>query len=133
MKKMNNIDNILNANNTDLTEDLLLKYVEGKLPKEAAYSVEKAMANSQFVNDAVEGLENFKNKKNIQQLIEELNSQLQKQTIKPKIKREKRKIKFIDGILIAVIIVLILSMLGYAVIHAYNKAKPNHTNQKIVP
>jgi len=115
-------ENILNKEG-DLNEAILLKYLEGTLSREEAYAVEKQMATSDFVNDAVEGLGNFKSKRSIAIIVDELNNNLQQQTSKPKKRREKRRLKGLDGILISVIIVLMLCMLGYAVLHVYDQNK----------
>jgi hypothetical protein len=128
---MADIENILN-NEGELNEAILLKYLEGKLSREEAYAVEKHMAASDFVNDAVEGLGNFKSKKSIAIIVDELNNNLQQQTSKPKKRREKRKMKGLDGILISVIIVLMLCMLGYAVLHVYEQNK-TRTEIKSIP
>ena len=126
---MEDFDNILNTDG-DINEELLIKYLEGKLSKEEAHAVEQHMANSDFVNDAVEGLEQIKSKKNIPILLNELNKDLQKQTQKPKNKRAKRKLKDIDGMLITVVIVLMLCILGYAVLHVYEQNKKQKTEVK---
>ena len=131
---MADIDNILNKEG-ELNEAILLKYLEGTLSREEAYAVEKQMAASDFVNDAVEGLGNFKSKKSISVIVDELNNNLQQQTSKPKNRREKRRLKGLDGILISVIIVLMLCMLGYAVLHVYeqNRKRTEIKSKNLVP
>jgi hypothetical protein len=126
---MADLENILNNEGEPISDEVLMKYLQGNLSEEEAHAVEKQITDSPFVNDALEGLEKFKNKKQIHQVINELNQHLQQQTHKSKSRRAKRKLEGIDGILVAVIIVLMLCMLGYTVLHMYHHQK-QATEQK---
>jgi hypothetical protein len=117
---MADIDNILH-NEDDLNEKLLIKYLEGNLSEEERFTVESQMADSAFVNDAVEGLESFSNKENIQEYVTELNRNLQKHTHNKKRKKEKRKLPAMDWILTSLVIILLLCVLGYLVIKMIHK------------
>ena len=101
--------------------DELMKYVQGKSLPEDAHQLEEEMLNSPFVNDAVEGLQSFNNKKNINDFVEQLNAQLHKQTQNPRNRRNKRKLKDIGWIVTAVMIILGLCILGYFVLHVLAK------------
>ncbi len=68
--------NILFEGNKDINDQKMIDYLSGKLSDEEKHEVEKQMANSEFVNDAVEGLENVKNKKDIADLVKQLNALL---------------------------------------------------------
>ncbi len=116
---MSDINNILN-NDDELSEEMLLKYALGNLTAEERHAIEIKMVNSAFVNDAVEGIDAFKNKKQVQQYMDELNRQLQKQTKKKKKYKARRKLPSMDWIITAVVIVLLLCVLGYTVLHLYN-------------
>jgi hypothetical protein len=116
------LKDILNDND-DLQNDDLLKYMQGNLSKDEQHKVEQQMADSDFVSDAVEGLESMKNKKSIEEYVDELNRQLHKQIETKKKRREKRKLKEYPWVTIAVIIVLGLCLLAYIVIRAYQKNK----------
>ena len=112
---MSKAENILPDDNE------LLKYVQGKSLPEDAHHLEEQMLNSSFVNDAVEGLQSFGNKKNINAYVEQLNARLHQQTQKPKNRRMRRKLKDVEWITVAVIIVLALCVLGYVVLHVLGK------------
>ena len=125
---MSDIINIL-KNDDELSEELLLKYAEGNLTEEERHAIESKMIDSDFVNDAAEGLNAFKNKKNVQQYISQLNHQLQKQVQRIRNKKEKRKLQNMDWLITAVIIVLLLTVLGYTVLHLYHSKKTINTKE----
>ena len=70
---------ILSNSNKDIDNQKLMDYIAGKLSAEEKHEVEKWMADSQFMNDAVEGLESVKNKARITDMVEQLNHDLLKQ------------------------------------------------------
>lgn len=117
---MPDLKDILNEDD-DLQNDDLLKYVQGDLSKDEAYKVEKQMNDSDFVSDAMEGLQGIRNKKSIEQYVDELNRQLQKQVTTRKKRKEKRRLKEYPWITTAVIVVLGLCLLAYIVIRYYQK------------
>jgi ABC-type transport system involved in cytochrome bd biosynthesis fused ATPase/permease subunit len=121
---MRNTEDILANDADDLNEDELLKYLEGRLSGEQLHAFEKKMVDSSFINDAVEGLEDFRSKERLQEYVQQLNKNLQQQLQAKKQKKEKRKIKDMPWILLAVVLILLLCMLGYAVLHYYHKDKP---------
>lgn len=102
-------------------DDELMKYVQGKSLPEDARHIEEEMLSSPFVNDAVEGLQNFGNKKNINDVVDKLNNQLHKQIQKPKSRRDKRKLKGIEWVITAAIVILALCIAGYFVLRIMNK------------
>ena len=101
--------------------DGLLQYLTGGLDKDELHEFEKQMADSPFVDDAVEGLQAFKTKEHIQNYAAELNRQLQKQLQAKKSRREKRKLKSNSVTIIAIVVILVLCVLAYFVIHHYKK------------
>jgi hypothetical protein len=123
---MSDITNIL-KNDDELSEELLLKYAEGNLTEEERHAIESKMIDSDFMSDAAEGLGNFKNKKDIQQYITYLNQQLQKQVQRKKNRKAKRKLQNMDWVITAVVIVLLLTILGYTVLHLYHSKKQTAT------
>ena len=64
------------------SENELIQYLQENLSPEEMHEIEMQMAESAFVNDAVEGLQAFQDKKNIAKLIQELNQELLKKTSK---------------------------------------------------
>lgn len=79
-------NDIINDPSADLNEKLLMDYLEGKLDADENHRVEKLMAESGFVNDAVEGLSGMKDKQRIATILQQLNAQLHTKTSK---KRKK--------------------------------------------
>ena len=61
----NDLLNILSNSNKDIDNQKLMDYLSGKLSAEKTHEIEKQMTDSDFVNDAVEGLQEIKNKTNI--------------------------------------------------------------------
>ena len=110
------LNNILSNLNKDIEQEKLLDYLNKKLSAAEAHEVEKQMADDEFMNDAVEGLEHFKNKKDLSLLIEQLNSDLKKQTEKKKKKKEKRKLKDQPWFYITLITLLLLVIIGFVLI-----------------
>jgi len=118
----------------ELNEEQLMKYLEGKLSAEEMHAVEKQMADSAFVNDAVEGLQSFTNAVNIETYVDQLNRQLHKQTAEKKRRKEKRKLKQQDWIIMSVVIVMLLCLLAYFVVNEYHKQhKSNPAPASTVP
>lgn len=126
---MPNSNNIL-PDNEQLNEEQLLKYLENTLSDEERHALEMQMVDNDFMNDAVEGLQNFKNKQNIQDYVYQLNHQLIKQTTKKRIRKGKRKLKQQDWIVISVMIIIVLCLLGYVVVKEFEKNDAIINSQK---
>jgi CHASE3 domain sensor protein len=126
---VSDLKDILNEEDDPRNDDLL-KYIQGDLSKDEQYEVEKQIASSDFTSDAMDGLQQIRNKRSIDDYVDELNRQLQKQVSVKKQRKEKRKLKDNQWIVIAVVVVLGLCILGYAVIRYYEKHSVNK-NQRI--
>ncbi len=111
--------NILSNSNKDIDNQKLMDYLSGKLSADEKHEVEKQMADSDFMNDAVEGLEDVKNKKNLTFFVEQLNSDLQKQLEKKKKRKKKRALKDQPWLYLAIILLLLLSIISFIVIKKY--------------
>jgi hypothetical protein len=110
------LKDILSGLNKDIEQEKLLEYLNKKLSAADAHDIEKQMADDAFINDAVEGLEQFKNKKDLSFLVDQLNRELKKQTEKKKSKKEKRKLKDQPWLYVTIVIILILIIIGFVVI-----------------
>lgn len=108
--------NILSNSNKDIDNQQLMDYLSGKLSGEELHAVERSMAESDFMNDAVEGLERISNKKDVQVYVEELNTAMRKSLEKKKLRRQKRRLKEEPWSYLAVILILALCVLAYVVI-----------------
>ncbi len=124
------MDDILHHEDS-LNEQLLIRYLEGNLSEEERFAVEAQMADSPFVNDAVEGLESFQDKQAIQQYVTELNRNLQKHTEAIKKRKLKRKLPSMDWILTSLIIIILLCLLGYFVIKMHTAMEGKTTPSSI--
>jgi ferric-dicitrate binding protein FerR (iron transport regulator) len=113
---MNGLHDILEPENP-IDPDELMRYLEGTASKEERFAIENLMADSSFVNDAVEGLQGFADTVQIAKLTAELNKQLHKQTEKKRKRKNKRKLADQNWLLIAILGILFLSVLGYLIIH----------------
>lgn len=110
------LKDILSNLNKDIEQEKLLDYLNKNLSAAEAHDLEKQMADDEFMNDAVEGLENFKNKKDVSLIVEQLNRDLKKQTAKKKLKKEQRKLKEQPWLYITIVILLLLIIVSYIVI-----------------
>lgn len=111
-----NLKNILSHLSTEIDQETLLKYLQGQLTEEQKHEVEKKMQVSEFHNDAWEGLQDIKDKKNIGTMVEQLNRDLRHKLDKKKKRREKMRIKDQPWLLIAALIILLLIVLSYFII-----------------
>ena len=75
------------------------------------------MMTTNFNDDAMEGLQEFRNKERISLVVEQLNRDLKLKLAKKKQRREKMRIKDQPWIYIALIIIILLIVLSYIVIN----------------
>ena len=113
------LKDILSNLNKDIEQEKLLDYLNKKLSAADAHEVEKQMADDAFMNDAVEGLEQFKNKKNLTLLVEQLNNDLKKQTANKKLKKEKRKLRDQPWLYFTLVLLLLLVVIGYVLVKKF--------------
>ena len=125
------LSDILSNSNKDIDNQKLMDYLSGKLSAEEKHEIEKQMADSDFVNDAVEGLEDVKNKKDLSLFVEQLNTNLHKQLDKKKKRKQKRTLKDQPWLYLAVIILLLLIVVCFIVIKKYLDNK--NTQPKFLP
>lgn len=107
-------------NNIDSNEQQLLNYLDGKLIGNELHEFEKRMAQSNLLNDAVEGLDLIKNKKNIDVYVNDLNKHLQQYTSSKKQRRLKHTLQLNQWTLLAILLVLTLGFLAYIIIKKYS-------------
>jgi anti-sigma factor RsiW len=105
-----------------ISDDDLMNYLDGKLSAAQSHELEAIMADSPFVNDAVEGLQQFSQKGNLQDLVTQLNKDLQQKVADKKQRKAKRAIKNVNGVVLAVIFVIFLCVMGYMVIKMSTKS-----------
>ncbi|HEV9037276.1 MAG TPA: hypothetical protein VGQ51_11665 [Puia sp.] len=104
---------ILSESNKDIDNQQLMDYLSGKLSGEALHELERSMADNPLLNDAVEGLQQLKNKKNMQTYVDELNTAMLKSLDKKKNRRLRRRLRDTPWTYFAIILVLALCIIGY--------------------
>jgi len=118
-----NLKDILSNLGTDIDQETLLLYLQGKLPEDQKHEVEKKLVDSDFDGDAIEGLSEIRDKQQINYMVEMLNRDLKKKTAKKKQRREKLKLPDQSTLYIAVVIIIILIVISYLIIHNMNQGK----------
>ena len=108
-----NLKDILSNLNPDIDQETLLLYLQGKLSAGEQHEVEKQMMDSDFDSDAMEGLQNFKDKKDLGILVDQLKKDLKKRTEKKKRFREKLNLRLDPWLIVAIILILLLAIIGY--------------------
>jgi anti-sigma factor RsiW len=108
--------NILSGNDKDIDNQRLMDYLSGKLTEEARHEVEKTMADSEFLNDAVEGLQQLAGKKDIQATVDELNAAMRRSLAKKKERRLRRRLREDPWTYLAIILVIGLCILAFVII-----------------
>ena len=113
--------NILPDNNEQLSNEDLLKYLDSRTSKEEKYAIEKKFSDTSFESDAIDGLQQIKSQERLKNHVSQLNQKLQQQLISKKHRKQKRKIKDFQWIILAVVILLLLCLISLAIISMHNK------------
>ena len=120
----NDLKDILSNSNKDIDNQQLMDYLSHHISQADMHELEKSMAEDDFINDAVEGLQEIRPTKNLQIYVEQLNKNLQKQVIKNKSRRLKRRIKDQPYTYFAIILILLLVVIGYLALKRNNRPQP---------
>ncbi len=118
-----NFKDILSHLSTEVDQETLLLYLQGKLSEEKKHEVEKKLMQNEFADEALEGLQEFKDKDQINYMVEMLNRDLKKKTAKKKARREKMRIKDQPWLYVSILILILLIIICYVVIHRYLVSK----------
>ena len=111
-----NYKDILSNLSPDVDQEKLMQYLQGQLSETQKHEVEKQLLQNEFDEEAMEGLQEIKDKQQIQYMVEMLNRDLKKKTEKKKKRREKMKIKDQPWLYISILILILLIVLSYIVI-----------------
>ena len=114
---------ILSNLSTEVDQETLLLYLQGKLSGEKKHEVERKLLENEFAGEAMEGLQEIKDKQQIAYMVEMLNRDLKKKTEKKKERGRRMKLKDQPWIYISILILLLLIVISYIVIHRYMQAK----------
>ena len=110
------LKNILSHLTTEIDQETLLLYLQGKLPAEKKHEVEKTLVENDFANDALEGLQQIRDKQRIAYTVEMLNRELKKKTERKKQRRLKLQLKDQSWLYVVIFIFIILIILSYMII-----------------
>ena len=110
------LKNILSNLAPGIDQETLVLYLQNKLSVEKRHEVEKKLLDSKFEDDAVEGLQELKDKAQISYMVEALNRELKKKLEKKKKRKEKMRIKDQPWLYIALLILILLIVISYIVI-----------------
>jgi len=117
---MDELINILSNSNKDIDNQKLMDYLSGKLSGDEKHELEKQMADSELVNDAVEGLEQFKDTQRINAIVAQVNTGLHSQLEKKKIYRRRRTVNSQQWFYLALILILSLAIIGFVIIKTFH-------------
>lgn len=112
-----NLKDILSSLSSEVDQETLLLYLNGKLSEQQKHEVEKELMKDEFNEDAMEGLQQFKDREQIRYMVEMLNRDLKKKTAKKKMRREKMNLKDQPWLYFSILIIILLIIISYIVIH----------------
>ena len=110
------LKNILSNLNNEIEQEKLLDYLNKKLSASEAHEVEKQMADDEFMNDAVEGLEKFNSKKDLPLYVDQLNHNMRRQLEKKNRRKEKRKLKDQPWVYFTIVLLLVLIIICFLLV-----------------
>jgi len=112
-----NLKDILSHLSTDIDQETLLLYLQDKLSDEKKQEVEKKLLENEFASDAMEGLQEFKDKQRVAYLVDILNRDLKKKTEKKKQRKQRMQLKDQSWLYISIVIILLLIIISYILVH----------------
>lgn len=111
-----NLKDILSRMSADIDQETLMLYLQGKLSPEKEHELEKQILDNEFAADAIDGLQDFKDKKKLAVVVEQLNNDLKKKTAIKKARRQKRVIQTEPWLLLSLAIILFLVVICYFIL-----------------
>jgi ABC-type transport system involved in cytochrome bd biosynthesis fused ATPase/permease subunit len=109
------LKNILFNSNKDIDNQQLMDYLSKQASEADTHDLEQSMVENDFLNDAIEGLQEIKPSQNLDLYVEQLNRELQNQLKKTKKRRNKHRIKDRPYAIFAVMLILLLAVVCYMV------------------
>lgn len=111
---MSDLKDIWMRNEGRLPEDMLIAYMEGKLPPDQQRQVEQWLADEGMESDALEGLQDM-NTTDAQQMVSRLNHNLHK-SLAGKQRKRRQLVDNRWGV-VAIVVIVLLAVLAYYVIY----------------
>jgi hypothetical protein len=116
------LKNILSHLSPDIDQETLLLYLQDKLSDQKKHEVEKKLVENEFADDALDGLQEIKDKQQISHMVEMLNRDLKKKVERKKKRREKLNLKDQSWLYVAIFfIIMMLIIISYLAIHRMMK------------
>jgi hypothetical protein len=112
------LKDILSNLSHDIDQEMLLQYLQNKLPEGKKHEMEKILLENEFAEEALEGLREFGDKQEINSLVEQLNKDLRKKLEKKKEFRNKLRLKEQPWIYIIAIMILMLIIIAYLIVRS---------------
>jgi len=112
-----NLKDILSSLNNEIDQETLLLYLQGKLSEEKKHAVEMLLMENEFASEAMEGLEEVKDKQQVAYMVEMLNRDLKAKIEKKKKRRKKLNLKDESLLYISIFILILLIIFSYLIIH----------------
>ena len=119
----NNLKDILANSNKDVDNQKLMDYLSQQLAAPDSHDIEMKMAEDEFTNDAIEGLQEIKKKKDLPLYVQQLNKDFQEQLNKNKKRKEKRSIKNQRYTYFAVLLIILLLIICINLLRKNHKQK----------
>lgn len=110
------LKDILTHLSQEVDQETLLLYLQDQLDADKKHELEKQLVDNPFAGDALEGLRQIRDKKQIAFMVDMLNRDLRKKTEKRKERRRKLQLPDQSQLYITVLIVLLLIIICFVVI-----------------
>lgn len=111
------LKDILSHLSQDIDQETLLLYLQDQLTPEKQHELEKQLVDNPFASDAMEGLREIRDKKQIAYMVEMLNRDLKKKTKKRKEQRNKLRLPDQSQLYITILILLLLIVICFLIIY----------------
>lgn len=109
---------ILNNDDDQLDARKLINYLEGRLPDAEHKAIEDSISHgSEFLQEAMEGLEAVTPQTDLNQVVLQLNKQLKQQLSAKKQRRQHHQIHNLQWLWVAIVIILAVCISGYFIYH----------------
>src|SRR5436190_9374445 len=111
-----NLKDILANLSPEVDQETLMLYLQKKLPADKQHEIEKKLLENEFAEDALEGLKQFSDERQIPAMVDQLNADLRRKLEKKRKRREKLRIKEQPVLYIVAAIILMLIIIGYILV-----------------
>ena len=113
------LKDILTNRLTEIDQETLLLYLQGKLSADQQHKVEKELLENEFAAEALEGLQGITDKQKIAMLVDQLNRDLKERTRKKYRRKPVRTLGVDPILLLTLLIIILLIVVSYIIIHLY--------------